>query len=33
LVLGTGIYSAFLALNMHVLWRRQAENSAAEAGE
>jgi hypothetical protein len=33
LVLGTGIYSAFMALVLHVLWRRQAENTAAKAGE
>jgi hypothetical protein len=32
-VLGAGIYSAFLALILQVLWLRQAENSAAKAGE
>jgi predicted membrane protein len=33
LALGTGIYSAFLALNQYVLWRRQAENTVAKAGD
>jgi hypothetical protein len=31
--LANGIFSAFMALMLRVLWRRQAENTAATAGE